>query len=63
MGMSHTGLGLRDEPLYKGTLEAGDLGSSHNHVSSFIHYTFNAKIFIYHTFGNQDTTVLYEPSD
>jgi len=63
--MSHTGLGLREEPLYnlKGTLGAWDLGSSRNHLSSFIHYTFNKKIFIYHDFGNQDTTVLYEPND
>ena len=43
--------------------KAGDLGSSRNHLSSFIHYTFNTKIFIYHTSGNQDTTILYEPSD
>ena len=56
--MSHTGLGLREEPLYKGTLGAGDLGSSRNHLSSFILFTFNTKIFIHHTFGNQDTTVL-----
>jgi len=62
-GMSHAGVGLREEPLYKGTLGALDLGSSRNYLSSFIHYTFNTKIFIYYTFGNQDTTVLYEPSD
>jgi len=61
--MSHAGLGLREEPLYKGTLGAWDLGSSHNHLSSFIRYTFNTKIFIYHAFGNQDKKVLYEPSD
>ena len=42
---------------------ADDLGSSRNHLSSFIHFTFNTKIFIYHAFGNQDQTVLYEPSD
>jgi len=42
-GMSHTGLRLREEPLYKGTLGAEDLGSSRNHLSSFIHYTFNTK--------------------
>ena len=29
------------------------LGSSHNHLSSFIRYTFNAKIFTYHTFEKQ----------
>jgi len=61
--MSHTGLGLREEPLYKGTLGAEDLGSSRNHLSSFIHYTFNTKIFIYQAFGNHDTTFVYEPSD
>jgi len=61
--MSHAGLGLREEPLYKGTLGAGDLGSSHNHLSSFIHYTFNTKIFTYQAFGNPETTVAYEPSD
>ena len=61
--MSHAGLGLREEPLYQGTLGAGDLGSSRNHLSSFIPYTFNTKIFTYHAFGNQDTIVLYEPSD
>ena len=61
--MSHAGLGLREEPLYEGTLGAWDLGSSCNHLSSFIYYTLNTKIFIYHDFGNQDTTVLYEPSD
>jgi len=56
--MSRAGPGLREEPLYKGTLEAGDLGSSSNQLSSFIQFTFNTKIFIYHAFGNQDTTVL-----
>ena len=61
--MSQTGLGLREESLYKGTLGAEDLGSSRNHLSSFILFTFNTKIFIYYAFGNQDTTVLYEPSD
>jgi len=40
-----------------------DLGSSRNHLSAFIYYTFNTKIFIYHASGNQDTTVLYDPSD
>jgi len=35
--MSQAGLGLREEPLYKGTLGALDLGSSDNHLSSFIH--------------------------
>ena len=49
-GMSHAGLGLREEPLYKGTLGAGDLGSSRNHLSSFILFTFNTKIFIYQRF-------------
>jgi len=43
--------------------KAGDLGSSRNHLSSFIYYTFNTKIFSYHPFGNQDQTVLYEASD
>ena len=38
-GMSRAGLGLREEPLYKGTLGAGDLGSSRNHLSSFILFT------------------------
>jgi len=61
--MSHAGLGLREEPLYKGTLEAGDLGSSRNHLSSFILVTLNTNTFIYQAFGKQDTTVLYEPSD
>jgi len=61
--MSHAGLGLREEPLYKGTLGAEDLGSSRNPLSSFIYYTLNTKIFIYHDFGNQDTTVLYKSSD
>ena len=54
---------VEGEPLYQGTLGAGDLGSSRNHLSYFIHYTFNTKIIIYRTSGNQDTTVLYEPSD
>ena len=27
-GMSHPGLGLREEPLYKGTLGAEDLGQA-----------------------------------
>jgi len=61
--MSHAGLGLREEPLYKGTLGTGDLGSSRKHLSSFIHYTFNTKIFIYQAFGKHDVTVVYEPSD
>jgi len=39
--MSHTGLGLREELLYNGIFGACDLGSSHHHLSSFIHYTFN----------------------
>jgi len=43
--------------------KAEDLGFSRNYLSSFILYTFNTKIFIHHAFGNQDTTVLYEPSD
>ena len=43
--------------------KAWDLGSSRNHLSSFIRYTFNTKIFIYPAFGNQDKKVLYEPSD
>jgi len=42
-GMSHAGLGLREEPLYKSPLGAGDLGSSRNHLSSFLYYTFNTK--------------------
>jgi len=61
--MSHAGLGLREEPLYTGTLGAWDLGSPRNHLSSFIYYTFNTKVFTYHTCGNQDKTILYEPSD
>ena len=61
--MSRVTRGLREEPLYKGTLGAGDLGSSRNHLSSFMLFTFNTKHFIYHAFGNQDTTVLLEPSD
>jgi len=61
--MSHAGLGLREEPLYKGTLGKEDLGSSGNHLSSFIYYTLNTKSFIYHDYRNQDTTVIYEPSD
>ena len=61
--MSPAELGLREEPLYKGTLGTWDLGSSRNHLSSFILSTFNTKIFIDHAFGNQDTTGLYEPSD
>jgi len=56
--MSHAGLGLREGPLYKDALGAGDLGSSRNHLSYFMLFTFNTKIFIYHAFGNQDTTVL-----
>ena len=54
-----------NEPMIKKKKEkkAGDLGSSRNHLSYFIHYTFNTKIIIYRTSGNQDTTVLYEPSD
>jgi len=54
--MSRVGLGLREEPLYKGTLGTGDLGSSRNHLSSFMLFTFNTNI--YHAFGKQDTTVL-----
>jgi len=61
--MNHAGLGLREEPLYEGILGAWDLGSSRKYLSSFIYYTFNTKIFIYHDSENQDTTVLYEPSD
>jgi len=61
--MSHTGLGLREEPLYDVTLEAWVLGASHNHLSSLIYYSFNIRFFIYHAFGIQDTTALYEPSD
>jgi len=61
--MGHAGLGLREEPLYKGPLWAEDLGSSRNQLCSFIKYTFNTKIFIYHVSGNQDTTVLYEPNN
>ena len=41
--MSHAGLGLREEPLYEGTLGASDLGSSCNHLSSFILFTFNTR--------------------
>jgi len=38
---------VEGKPLYKGTLGAGDLGSSRNHLSSFIYFTFNqTKIFI-----------------
>jgi len=61
--MSHAGLWLREEPLYKGTPGAWDLSCSRNHLSSVIHYTFNTKIFIYHACGNLDTTVLYEPRE
>jgi len=61
--MSHAGLGLREEPLYKGTLKAWDLGSSRHHLSYLIHYTFNTKIFIYPAYRNHDMTVVYEPSD
>jgi len=61
--MSHAWLGLGKEPLHKGTLGTWDLGSSGNHLSSFIHYTFNRRIFVYHSFGKQDMTVLSEPSD
>jgi len=42
--MSHTGVGLREEPLCKGNLGAWDLGPSRNHLSSFIYYAFNAKL-------------------
>ena len=51
--MSRAGLGLREEPLYEGTIGAGDLGSSHNHLSSFMLFTFNTNIFIYHASGNK----------
>jgi len=60
--MSHAELGLREEPLYKGTLGAEELGSSRNHLSTFIYHKFNQKD-LYHTSTNQDLTVLYEPSD
>jgi len=30
--------------------KTGDLGSSRNHLSSLIYYTFNTKIFIYRDF-------------
>ena len=42
--MTHPGVGWREEPLSKGTLGACDLGSSCNHLSSFIYYTFKTKI-------------------
>jgi len=61
--MSHAGLGLREEPLDKGALGAWDLGFSINHLSSFVNYTFNTKVFTYHTCRKQDQTVEYEPSD
>jgi len=51
--MSHTGLGLSEEPLDKSTLGAGDLGSSRNHLGSFIQYTFNKK--------HLDLRYLHEP--
>jgi len=35
----------------KGKKKAMDLGSSRNHLSFFIRYTFNTKTFIYHYFG------------
>jgi len=56
--MSHAGLGLREEPLDKDILDAWDLGSSRNHVSSFIYYTFNIKIFIYHAFGKSRHNII-----
>ena len=59
---SHAGLGLREAPLYKGILGAEDLGSSRNHLSTFIYYTINQKD-LYYTSTKQDLTVLYEPSD
>jgi len=43
--------------------KAWDLGSSRNHLSSFIYYTFNIKVFTYHTCGNHYTSVVYEPSN
>ena len=49
--------------MKKNEKKTWDLGSSRNHLSSFIRYTFNTKIFTYQAFGNQDDTVLYEPSD
>jgi len=39
------------------------LGSSRNHLSSFIGYTFNTRYSTYHTFRNKDTTILHKPSD
>ena len=41
--MSQAGLGLREEPLDRATLGAWHLGSSRNHLSSFIYYTLNTK--------------------
>ena len=56
--MSHAGLDLRKEPLYKGTLKVWDLGSSLNHLSSFIYYTFNTKILTITLSEIKDTTLL-----
>ena len=39
------------------------MGSSRNHLTSFIYYTFNQKHFVYYISTNQDATVLYDPSD
>jgi len=47
----------KKEKKNKKKKKAWDLGSSRNHLSSFIYHTFNTKIFIYHASGNQDTTV------
>jgi len=41
--MSHLRLGLREEPIYEGTMVAWDVGSSTNHLSSFIHDSCNTR--------------------
>ena len=46
----------------KDVKKAWDLGSSYNHLSYFIHYTFNTKD-LYHPFRNQETTGVCEASD
>jgi len=53
----------KKEKRKKEKRSARDLGSSRNHLSSIIPYTFNTEIFNYHAFGNQDQTGLYELSD
>ena len=64
--MSYTGLKLGEEPYIRGSLAAWELGSSRNHLSTFLTFKlfyYQSKFFIYYVTGHKDYSVFHELCD